>query len=138
MEIMRIHTKNMKLSNDVDLAAIAKDTHGFVGSDLAALCSEAALQCIREKMDVIDIDDDTIDAEVLESLAVTNDHFKYAQGTTNPSSLRETVVEIPNVTWDDIGGLEETKKDLQEMILYPIEHPEKFAKIGRASCRERV
>jgi len=126
MEIMRIHTKNMKLSDDVDLAAVAKDTHGFVGSDLAALCSEAALQCIREKMDIIDIDDDTIDAEILNSLAVTNDHFKFAQGHTNPSSLRETVVEIPNITWDDIGGLEETKKDLQEMILYPIEHPDKF------------
>ena len=78
MEIMRIHTKNMKLSEDVDLAAVSKDTHGFVGSDLAALCSEAALQCIREKMDLIDIDDDTIDAEVLEALCVTNDHFKYA------------------------------------------------------------
>lgn len=126
MEIMRIHTKNMKLADDVDLAMVAKDTHGFVGSDLAALCSEAALQCIREKMDIIDIDDDTIDAEVLDALAVTNEHFKYAMGHTNPSSLRETVVEIPNITWDDIGGLEETKKDLQEMILYPIEHPDKF------------
>merc|ERR1712086_542713 len=71
MEILRIHTKNMKLSEDVELAAVAKDTHGFVGSDLAALCSESALQCIREKMDLIDIDDDTIDAEVLEALAVT-------------------------------------------------------------------
>ena len=126
MEILRIHTKNMKLSEDVDLAHVAKDTHGFVGSDLAALCSEAALQCIREKMDIIDIDDDTIDAEVLNALSVNNEHFKYAMGHTNPSSLRETVVEIPNVTWDDIGGLEETKKDLQEMILYPIEHPDKF------------
>jgi len=126
MEILRIHTKNMKLSEDVELAAVAKDTHGFVGSDLAALCSEAALQCIREKMDIIDIDDDTIDAEVLDALCVNNEHFKYAQGHTNPSSLRETVVEIPNITWDDIGGLEETKKDLQEMILYPIEHPDKF------------
>ena len=55
-----------------------------------------------------------------------NDHFKYAQGHCNPSSLRETVVEIPTTTWEDIGGLEETKKDLQEMILYPIEHPDKF------------
>jgi len=126
MEILRIHTKNMKLGEDVDLAGVAKDSHGFVGSDLAALCSEAALQCIREKMDIIDIDDDTIDAEVLEALAVTNDHFKFAQGHTNPSSLRETVVEIPTTTWEDIGGLEETKKDLQEMILYPIEHPDKF------------
>lgn len=80
MEIMRIHTKNMKLADDVDLAMVAKDTHGFVGSDLAALCSEAALQCIREKMDIIDIDDDTIDAEVLDALAVTNEHFKFAMG----------------------------------------------------------
>merc|ERR1712054_673421 len=130
MEILRVHTKNMKLSDDVDLAMVAKDTHGFVGSDLAALCSEAALQCIREKMDIIDIDDDTIDAEVLDALCVNNEHFKFAQGHTNPSSLRETVVEIPNITWDDIGGLEETKKDLQEMILYPIEHPDKFQKFG--------
>ena len=68
----------MKLGEDVDLAAVAKDSHGFVGSDLAALCSEAALQCIREKMDIIDIDDDTIDAEVLEALCVTNEHFRYA------------------------------------------------------------
>jgi transitional endoplasmic reticulum ATPase len=80
MEILRIHTKNMKLSDDVDLSYVAKDSHGFVGSDLAALCSEAALQCIREKMDIIDIDDDTIDAEVLDALCVTNDHFKFAQG----------------------------------------------------------
>lgn len=130
MEILRIHTKNMKLSDDVDLAAIAKDSHGFVGSDIAALCSESALQCIREKMDIIDIEDDTIDAEVLNALAVNNEHFKFAMGHTNPSSLRETVVEIPNVTWDDIGGLEETKKELQEMILYPIEHPDKFQKFG--------
>lgn len=135
MEILRIHTKNMKLSDDVDLAFVAKDSHGFVGSDLAALCSEAALQCIREKMDIIDIDDDTIDAEVLDALCVTNDHFKFAQGTCNPSSLRETVVEIPNITWDDIGGLEETKKDLQEMILYPIEHPEKFQKFGMSPSK---
>lgn len=135
MEIMRIHTKNMKLADDVDLAMVSKDTHGFVGSDLAALCSEAALQCIREKMDIIDIDDDTIDAEVLDALCVTNEHFKYAMGHTNPSSLRETVVEIPNITWDDIGGLEETKKDLQEMILYPIEHPDKFQKFGMSPSK---
>ena len=81
-------------------------------------------------MDIIDIDSDTIDAEVLESMAVTNDHFKFAQGKANPSSLRETTVEIPNVTWDDIGGIEEVKRDLREMILYPIEHPEKFEKFG--------
>lgn len=130
MEILRIHTKNMKLAEDVDLPAVAKDTHGFVGADLAQLCSEAALQCIREKMHLIDMDADTIDAAVLESMAVTNEHFKHAQGATNPSSLRETIVEIPNVKWEDIGGLEEVKKNLQEMILFPIEHPDKFHKFG--------
>jgi transitional endoplasmic reticulum ATPase len=130
IEILRIHTKNMKLDEEVELLSIAKDTHGYVGADLAQLCSEAAMQCIREKMDVIDLDEDTIDAAILESLAVTQEHFKHAQGNTNPSSLRETVVEVPNVTWDDIGGLEEVKKHLNEMILYPVEHPEKFLKFG--------
>lgn len=112
MEVMRIHSKNMKLAEDVDLADIARQTHGYVGADLAALCTEAALQCIREKMDLIDIEDETIDAEILDAMAVTNEHFRFAMGQTNPSSLRETVVEIPDVTWDDIGGLEDVKKNL--------------------------
>lgn len=77
-EILRIHTKNMKLSSDVDLESVSNGTHGFVGSDLQALCTEAAMQCVREKLDIIDIDSDTIDAEILESMAVTNDHFKFA------------------------------------------------------------
>lgn len=67
----------------------------YVGADLAALCTEAALQCIREKMDVIDLEDDDIDAEILNSMAVSNDHFKTALGISNPSALRETVVEVP-------------------------------------------
>lgn len=75
----------------VDLERVARDTHGYVGADLAALSTEAALLCIREKMDVIDIEDECIDAEILNSMAVTNDHFKTALGTTNPSALRETV-----------------------------------------------
>jgi len=75
----------------VDLERISKDTHGYVGADLAALCTEAALQCIREKMDVIDLEDDSIDAEILNSMAVTNEHFHTALGNSNPSALRETV-----------------------------------------------
>ncbi len=109
---------------------MAKDTHGFVGSDVAALCTEAALQCIREKMDIIDIEADKIDTQILEAMAVNQEHFKFAMGSVNPASLRETHVEVPNVKWEDIGGLEETKKQLQEMILFPIEHPEKFHKFG--------
>ena len=135
MEVLRIHTKNMKLSEDVDLAKVAKETHGFVGADLAQLCTEAGLQCIREKMDIIDIEDEKIDAAILDSMSVSNEHFKHALGVTNPSSLRETVVEVPNVSWDDIGGLEETKRSLQEMILYPLEHPDKFLKFGMSPSK---
>eukprot|EP00878_Enallax_costatus_P000446 GHUV01000537.1.p1 GENE.GHUV01000537.1~~GHUV01000537.1.p1 ORF type:complete len:820 (+),score=314.21 GHUV01000537.1:161-2620(+) len=135
LEVLRIHTKNMKLDDEVDLEAIARDTHGYVGADLAALCTEAALQCIREKMDVIDLEDDEIDAEVLNSMSVTQDHFKTALGMSNPSALRETVVEVPNVTWDDIGGLEGVKKELQELIQYPVEHPEKFEKFGMSPSK---
>lgn len=123
LEILRIHSKNMKLADNVscssacsccllclpsfpimssfikknlmpsqvDLERVARDTHGYVGADLAALCTEAALQCIREKMDVIDLEDETIDAEVLNSMAVTNEHFQTALGASNPSALRETV-----------------------------------------------
>ena len=81
---------------------------------MAALCTEAAMQCIREKMDLIDIEDDTIDAEILNAMAVTQDHFKHALTQANPSSLRETVVEVPNITWDDIGGLVDVKRELRE------------------------
>jgi len=135
LEILRIKTKNMKLSPDVKLEDIAANTHGFVGADLAQLCTEAALTCIREKMDLIDLEEETIDAEVLDSMAVTQDHFTSAMGQCNPSSLRETVVEVPNIKWDSIGGLEQTKRELQEMILYPIEHPEKFEKFGMQPSR---
>ncbi|CAH8569651.1 unnamed protein product [Schistosoma turkestanicum] len=130
LEILRIHTKNIRLAADVDLEQIANEAHGHVGADLASLCSEAALQQIRSKMDLIDLEDDTIDAEVLSSLAVTMDNFRWALGKSNPSALRETTVEVPNVTWDDIGGLENVKRELQELVQYPVEHPDKFLKFG--------
>merc|ERR1712168_664582 len=130
LEILRIHTKNMKLADDVDLEQVASETHGHVGADLAALCSEAALQQIRGKMDLIDMEEETIDAEVMDALAVTNEDFKFALGQSNPSALRETVVEVPNISWTDIGGLESVKHELQELVQYPVEHPEKFLKFG--------
>jgi transitional endoplasmic reticulum ATPase len=135
LEIFRIHTRNMKLDEDVDPEYIAKNTHGFVGADMASLCTEAAMQCIREKMDIIDIEEETIDAEILDSMAVTMDHFKCSLGTSNPSSLRETVVEVPTTTWEDIGGLEDVKRELKELVQYPVEHPEKFEKFGMSPSR---
>merc|ERR1712130_111994 len=110
LEILRIHTKNMKLADDVDLEQIASETHGYVGSDIASLCSESAMQQIREKMDLIDLDEDSIDAEVLDSLGVTMENFRFALGVSNPSALCETVVEVPTTTWADIGGLDKVKQ----------------------------
>lgn len=135
LDILKIHTKNMKLVDDVDMEQVAAETHGFVGSDLASLCSEAAMQQIREKMPLIDLEDDKIDAEVLDSLGVTMENFRFAMGISNPSALRETVVEIPTVKWADIGGLEKVKRELQETVQYPVEHPEKFIKFGMSPSK---
>merc|ERR1719498_2146271 len=135
LEIFRVHTRNMKLDDDVDPELIAKETNGFVGADMAALCTEAAMQCIREKMDLIDIEDDTIDAEVLNAMSVNQENFKHALAQANPSSLRETVVEVPNITWEDIGGLEDVKRELREVVQYPVEHPEKFEKFGMSPSK---
>jgi len=93
------------------------------------------MQQIREKMDLIDLDEDTIDAEVLDSLGVTQENFRFALGVNNPSALRETVVEIPNTKWSDIGGLENVKRELQETVQYPVEHPEKFLKYGMSPSK---
>jgi transitional endoplasmic reticulum ATPase len=130
LEVLRIHTKNMKLADDVDLEKIASETHGYVGADIASLCSEAAMQQIREKMELIDLEEESIDAEILDSLGVTMDNFKFALGNSNPSALRETVVESVNVTWDDIGGLDHIKQELKETVEYPVLHPDQYAKFG--------
>merc|ERR1712070_22882 len=135
LEIFRIHTRNMKLDPEVDPEYVARETHGFVGADMAALCTEAAMQCIREKMELIDVEGDSIDAEILDSMAVTQENFKTALGVSNPSSLRETVVEVPNTSWDDIGGLIDVKNELRELVQYPIEHPDKFEKFGMNPSR---
>ncbi|XP_047220511.1 transitional endoplasmic reticulum ATPase isoform X2 [Girardinichthys multiradiatus] len=135
LEILQIHTKNMKLADDVDLEKIATETHGHVGADLGALCSEAALQAIRKKMTLIDLEDETIDADLLNSLAVTMDDFQWALSQSNPSALRETVAEVPQVNWEDIGGLDEVKRELQELVQYPVEYPDKFLKFGMTPSR---
>lgn len=131
LEILSIHTKNMNLAEDVDLEEVSKDIHGFTGSDIASLCSEAAIQQIREKLPLIDLDKDSIDAEILASLKVNSDNFRYAIANTDPSSLREKVIEKPNVSWTDIGGLAYVKRELKETVQYPVNHPDKFLKFGQ-------
>ena len=97
--------------------------------------AEAALACIREQMDVIDLDDDVIDAEILAAMSVNQNHFTDSLKIVNPSSLRSTVVEVPNVKWADIGGLDDVKKQLVEMVQWPFEHPEIFLKYGQKPSR---
>ncbi|KAA6383894.1 MAG: putative Cell division control protein 48 E [Streblomastix strix] len=120
----------MKLKDNVDLEAIAKESHGYNGADLASLIVEAAMQCIREKMTLIDIEEDEIDAEQLNSMCVTNDHFKASLQKSIPSTLSEFSVEVSDVKWDDVGGLNDVKKNLKEVIQYPIQFPEHFEKYG--------
>jgi transitional endoplasmic reticulum ATPase len=120
----------MKLSKDVDLESIAHDTHGYVGADISQLCMEAAFHAIRKVTHLIDVDADTIPAEVLDSIEITNEDYRHALSVTNPSALRENVVEVPNTTWEDIGGLEDVKRELYETVQYPVEHADKFEKFG--------
>jgi len=92
LQILRIHTRNMRLAPDVDLTNVAKNSHGFVGSDLQQVCCEAAMQCVRENIELLDVEADTLDAEVLNNMYVTNDHFKMSSDKQNPSSLRDVNV----------------------------------------------
>eukprot|EP00924_Labyrinthula_sp_SR-Ha-C_P011551 augustus_masked-scaffold_17-processed-gene-1.5-mRNA-1 protein AED:0.01 eAED:0.01 QI:0/-1/0/1/-1/1/1/0/857 len=136
LEVLNIHTKHMKIDREsVDLQELAHKTHGFVGADLSALCADAAMQCIREKLDYFDMEEDEIDIEILSSMEVTSSHFDFAMKQSNPSSLRETVVEVPDVTWADIGGLEDVKNDLREMVQYPVEFPDLFEDYGMNPSR---
>merc|ERR1712194_977940 len=135
LEILQIKTRDMRLSNDVDLDFLARNTHGYVGADLQQLCMEAALECIRSKMGLIDFDKDQVDKKILDSIVVEGKHFDHAVGIVAPSSLRENQVEIPDVKWEDVGGLEDVKRELQEMVQYPVEHADKYVKFGMSPSK---
>jgi transitional endoplasmic reticulum ATPase len=130
LDILRIKTKTMRLAEDVDLSQIASDAHGFVGSDIAQLCLEAALQAVREQLGNIDINSDSLDPDLLTGICVTHKHFTTAAGKCNPSSLRENVIEMPNIKWEDIGGLEDTKQELRETVEYPVQFADKYRRFG--------
>ncbi|WP_456419808.1 CDC48 family AAA ATPase [Methanocaldococcus infernus] len=129
-EILQIHTRNMPLAEDVDLDYLADVTHGFVGADLAALCKEAAMRALRRVLPDIDLEAEEIPKEVLDNLKVTMDDFKEALKDVEPSAMREVLVEVPNVKWEDIGGLEEVKQELREAVEWPLKAKDVFDKIG--------
>ena len=132
LEILQIHTRGMPLADDVDLEKLADLTHGFVGADLAALAKEAAMRALRRVFAEvkIDIEQEEIPTEVLDKLVVTMDDFLTALKDITPSALREVVIQVPNVKWTDIGGLEKVKEELRMAIEWPLKYPELFEKSG--------
>ena len=129
-EILSIHTRGMPLGPKVDLKELAKTTHGFVGADLAALTREAAIEAVRRLMPEIDLEARTIAPEVLEKLSVHRDDFIEAMKRIQPSAMREVMVEMPNIGWDDIGGLDDAQDKLKEGVELPLKNPEAFHTLG--------
>lgn len=129
-EIMEIHTRRMPLSEDANSDELANVTHGFVGADLAALSREAAMNALRRVLPQIDLERDVIPTEVLETIKVTRDDFANALRIVQPSALREVVLEIPSVKWEDVGDLEGIKQELKEAVEWPLRYPEVFKRLG--------
>jgi len=129
-EILQIHTRGMPLAPDVDIDKLAEITKGYTGADLAALCREAAMKCIRRILPSIDFNEEKLSPEILDQLVVTMRDFLEAYKEITPTALREVEIETPNVTWDDIGGLEDVKQKLIESIEWPIKYAERFEKLG--------
>jgi transitional endoplasmic reticulum ATPase len=129
-EVLGIHTRGMPLGEGVDLDELARTTHGFVGADLAALAREAAIEAVRRIMPQLDLEAQTIPAEVLEDLCVTREDFLEALKRVQPSAMREVMVQVPNLGWADIGGADEAQERLKEGIELPLKHPDAFRRLG--------
>ena len=129
-EILQIHTRGMPLGKDVSLASLAEATVGYTGSDLAHLAKEAALATLRRLMPTLNVEDKTIPPKVLEKLEVRREDFDQGLLEVQPSALREIVVEIPKVRWEEVGGLEEVKRVLHEMVELPLKRPDAFHRLG--------
>jgi transitional endoplasmic reticulum ATPase len=129
-EVLAIHTRGMPLADDVALDELARQTFGFVGADLSALAREAAMETLRRNLPNIDLDAGEIPSDVLENLRVTSADFSGALRRVQPSALREIMIEAPRIGWDDIGGLEDAKRELREGIELPLKHPEAFERLG--------
>ena len=126
LQIIQIHSRGMPLADDVDLQKLAQITHGFVGADLEALCREAAMACLRTIFPNIDFALEGIPYDQLLNLEIHMDHFLEALKEVHPSAIREVFVEVPDVGWDDVGGLDEVKRELIETVQWPLQHAELF------------
>ncbi len=132
LQILYVHTRGMPLEKELDLKEIAAVTHGFVGADLSSLCKEAAMHALRRLLPELKIDDveDEIPAEFMEKLEVTKKDFDEALKNIEPSAMREVFVEVPHVSWNDIGGLEAAKQELSEAVEWPLKYPDLFETVN--------
>ncbi|VVB88386.1 VCP-like ATPase [uncultured archaeon] len=130
LEILQIHTRGMPLAEDVNLDDLADRTYGFVGADIAAMCREAAMNELRRILPEINLEQKEIPKETLDKLVVTRSDFEDVMKEVQPSALREILFEVPNVTWEDIGGLESVKSLLKEAVEWPLRYAESFRRIG--------
>ncbi|OYR40746.1 MULTISPECIES: CDC48 family AAA ATPase [unclassified Halorubrum] len=129
-EILQIHTRGMPLSDDVSLDHLADETHGFVGADIESLTKEAAMKALRRYLPEIDLDDEEVPPSLIDRMIVKRDDFSGALTEVEPSAMREVLVELPKISWDDVGGLSEAKEQVQESVEWPLTSPEKFDRMG--------
>ncbi|MFW9822747.1 MAG: CDC48 family AAA ATPase [Candidatus Thorarchaeota archaeon] len=130
LEIFQIHTRNMPLDKKISLKEFSQITHGFVGADISAVSREAAMSALRRYLPQIDLESEIIDPELLEQIEVTKNDFDSALKEVLPSGIREVFVEVPNVTWEQVGGLDELKQRLVEAVDWPLSHPTIFSRMG--------
>ncbi|HUW90548.1 MAG TPA: CDC48 family AAA ATPase [Candidatus Nanopelagicaceae bacterium] len=130
LEVFLIHTRKMPLEKKIQLKEFANITHGFVGADISAVCREAAMSSLRRYLPQINLESEIIDPELLEQISVTKEDFENALKEVLPSGIREVFVEVPNVKWNQIGGLEDLKQKLIESVDWPLSHPNIFTRMG--------
>ncbi|MFC5133934.1 MULTISPECIES: CDC48 family AAA ATPase [Haloferacaceae] len=129
-EILQIHTRGMPLSDDVSLDHLADETHGFVGADVESLTKEAAMKALRRYLPEIDLDEEEVPPSLIDRMIVKRDDFSGALTEVEPSAMREVLVELPKVSWEDVGGLTDAKQQVQESVEWPLTSPEKFERMG--------
>ncbi|MGY5146798.1 MAG: CDC48 family AAA ATPase [Candidatus Nitrosopumilus sp. bin_7KS] len=134
-DILAIHSRNMPLSDDVNMEKISSVSHGYVGADLEYLCKEAAMKCLRRLLPVLNLEEEKLPPETLDKLIVNHEDFQKALIEVTPSGMREVFIENPDVKWEDVGGLEEVKRELQEAVEWPMKYPGLYDKLGHSMPR---
>jgi len=129
-EILKIHTRTMPLAENVELEDLSNQTHGFVGADILAFAREAAMKTLRRYLPEMNMEEEEIPSEILKKMKVTSEDFKEALKEIDPSALREVLIELPDMKWDDVGGLADAKREIKEIVELPLENPEVFTIMG--------